>query len=259
MARNTVVERKPSRSKTGKKPQVELEISTYTGSLETEAVSILEAESKTKRDKKASNYNTLVARILRRARMAAGITQEDMGKALAPYMEREEDVNKAQISAIERGANRVTVGILIGYCNICGISPDSVFKSFVSDELYEIIRARESVYDDPLIKKLTQEGNGIERMNAAEAVDNLEDIFYPSDDETLKRGRPSKVPTVIYQQKTLRRSPQGSVAVVKAIPVSDSSNSDSARKMLMLERVLAIQDENERMLALKILADENKN
>lgn len=53
-------------------------------------------------------------------RIQANITQKDMAKKLG--------VSKTYISNIERGKTKLPAAILLGYCNILGVSPNVMFK-----------------------------------------------------------------------------------------------------------------------------------
>ena len=169
------------------------------------------------------DYNLQVARNLRTARLNAGITQEEMGKEIAPYMGRSNPVEKTQISSIERGTNRVTAAIITGYCSICNITPNEIFFSVMPDGIKEEILNQYS-------------------GDARNSYEQFINTTYGGLDENEKpqRGRPKK------QSGKTQKS-------------NYKANSDD-EKLLTLIKVLQLEDEERKLglqALLKICEEEN--
>ena len=219
------------------------------------------------------DYKERIARTLRKTRQLANITQEEMGRLLAPYMGRDTAVNKAQISAIERGLNKATVEIILGYCEICEVTPDTIFLSILNDDYTKLIKARLNMFPDPLFAKIYDAGDGLERIAFLEefeaSLEQLED-----ENNQLKRGRPAKKDAAevighIYKRQNTddwetweSASSALRTAVyltpnkpVRTKPLAKKNNTLSLASLI--KDIMQIPDAEERKLALKILAQES--
>ena len=62
--------------------------------------------------------NIAIAKMLKNARQAKGVTQSQMSIAI--------DVSKNHLSAIERGQSKASVEILLGYCARLQMTPNEI-------------------------------------------------------------------------------------------------------------------------------------
>lgn len=62
--------------------------------------------------------NIRIGHLLQNARESHGLTQQDLCKAA--------DLSKNQISAVERGASKASVQMLLGYCSKIGVTPNDI-------------------------------------------------------------------------------------------------------------------------------------
>lgn len=80
-------------------------------------------------NKSNKNLNKIIGHHLYDARVAANLTQKELGSKLG-YAEN-------HISTVERGLCKISVDLLLGYCNALNISPNEIlkYKSAINTEL----------------------------------------------------------------------------------------------------------------------------
>ena len=84
-----------------------------------------------------SDANAKIGRMLQNARESYNITQQEMADAI--------DISKNHISAIERGQNKASISMLLGYCKKLGVTPNDVLGFADKDILPELKKLTDSM------------------------------------------------------------------------------------------------------------------
>ena len=94
-----------------------------------------------------SDIDKIFGKILREFRLKANLTQEELSEKLG--------ISLKYISRIETGNNGVKTQTLIRYINILGITPNTLYKEFLTNkEVKQNIELSEKINSLPEEKKL---------------------------------------------------------------------------------------------------------
>lgn len=81
-------------------------------------------------NKTDADANIRIGRMLQTARESRNVTQKDMAVAV--------DISQNHISAIERGQNKASIAMLLGYCDRLDMTPNEILGFTDKDILLEL-------------------------------------------------------------------------------------------------------------------------